>query len=102
MKKSAFLKQSLRSAPKDNRLYHIHSNEHLVRQKLDQMIAGYASDDSYDNSSTIYCTQFMKKDWHQRLGGGVHADAMMDRIVHNAVWFDTGDKNIREYEAKLK
>ena len=56
----------------------------------------------YDHSSTIYCTQFMKKDWHQRLGGGVHADAMMDRIVHNAVWFDTGDKNIREYEAKLK
>lgn len=56
----------------------------------------------YDTSSTIYCTQFMKKDWHQRLGGGVHADAMMDRIVHNAVWYDTGDKNIREYEAKIR
>jgi hypothetical protein len=24
-----------------------------------------------------------RKDWHQRLGGGVHADAIMDRIVHN-------------------
>lgn len=54
----------------------------------------------YDDSATIYCTQFMKKDWHQRLEGGVHADAIMDRIVHNAVWFNTGDKNIREFEAK--
>lgn len=44
----------------------------------------------YDSGSTIYCTQFRQSDWHKRLGGGVHADAIMDRIVHNAVWFDTG------------
>jgi hypothetical protein len=24
------------------------------------------------------------------------AEAIMDRIVHNAVWFDTGDLNMRE------
>lgn len=28
------------------------------------------------------------------LGGGVHADAIMDRIVHNAVWLEMGDMNI--------
>ena len=37
----------------------------------------------YDAASTVFCTQYAKKDWHQRLGSGVHADAIMDRIVHN-------------------
>ena len=50
----------------------------------------------YDESSTVFCTQYPKKDWHQRLGGGVHADAIMDRIVHNAVWVETGTVNMRE------
>lgn len=31
----------------------------------------------HDCSSTIFCTQYKKEDWHSRLGGGVHADAMM-------------------------
>ena len=50
----------------------------------------------YDTHSTIFCTQFKKKDWHSRLGGGVHADAIMDRIVHNAVWVGAGEVNMRE------
>jgi DNA replication protein DnaC len=53
----------------------------------------------YDFGSTIYCTQFRKADWHRRLGGGVHADAIMDRIVHHAVWFETGQINMREHQA---
>lgn len=32
----------------DERLYHFHSNENLLRQKLFQMIAGYAEDDAAD------------------------------------------------------
>ncbi|WP_421958059.1 ATP-binding protein [Propioniciclava tarda] len=40
-----------------------------------------------------------KKDWHQRLGGGVHADAIMDRIVHNTIWIETGNTNMREHTA---
>ena len=43
----------------------------------------------YGTASTVFCTQLKKKDWHPRLGGGVHADAIMDRIVHNAVWVVT-------------
>lgn len=31
----------------------------------------------YDAAPTLLCTQHPKKDWHQRLGGGVHADAIM-------------------------
>lgn len=53
----------------------------------------------YGAASTIFCTQFKRKDWHARLGGGVHADAIMDRIVHNAVWVETGEVNMR---AKLE
>ena len=54
----------------------------------------------YNESPTILCTQFQKKDWHIRLGGGVLADAVMDRIVHNCIWLETGQFNVREYVAK--
>ena len=53
----------------------------------------------YDATSTVFCTQYAKKDWHQRLGSGVHADAIMDRIVHNTLWIETGDVNMREQTA---
>ena len=32
----------------------------------------------YGTASTVFCTQFKNKDWHPRLGGGVHADAIME------------------------
>ena len=54
----------------------------------------------HDNSSTIFCTQFKKVDWHERLGGGVHAEAIMDRIVHNAAWVYSGDINMRQLIAE--
>lgn len=50
----------------------------------------------YGTGSTIFCTQYRKKDWHARLGADVRADAIMDRIVHNTVWVDMGDFNMRE------
>lgn len=56
----------------------------------------------HDQSSTIFCTQYKQIDWHSRLGGGVHADAIMDRIIHNAIWVETGTLNMREYCAKQK
>lgn len=31
-----------------------------------------------------------------RLSGAVHADAIMDRIVHNAVWVDMGEADMRQ------
>ena len=56
----------------------------------------------HDLSSTIFCTQFRTEDWHRRLGGGVHADAIMDRIVHNAVFIETGTLNMREFLSARK
>jgi DNA replication protein DnaC len=56
----------------------------------------------HDQVSTIFCTQYKQIDWHSRLGGGVHADAIMDRIIHHAIWVETGKLNMREYCAKHK
>lgn len=55
----------------------------------------------YGEASTVFCTQYLQKDWHQRLGSGVHADAIMDRIIHNTVWVDTGNYNMREHTALI-
>ena len=51
------------------------------------------------HASTVFCTQYAQKDWHQRLGSAVHADAIMDRIVHNTLWIETGTFNMREHTA---
>lgn len=56
----------------------------------------------YDTVSTIFCTQYAQKDWHQRLGGGVLADAIMDRIVHHTSWIETGSYNMREHVARQR
>jgi len=51
----------------------------------------------YDQWPTIFCTQYKVSEWYPRLGGGVIADAIMDRIVHNANLIDTGKYNMREF-----
>ena len=48
----------------------------------------------YGGASTVLRAQFRKKDWHPRLGSGVHA--IMDRIVHSAVWLEMGGMNMRQ------
>lgn len=53
----------------------------------------------YNATSTVFCTQYPKKDWHARLGGGIHSEAIMDRVVHNCIWIDSGQYNMREYLA---
>ena len=53
----------------------------------------------YDTAGTVFATQYPVKDWHQRLGGDVTADAIMDRIVHNAITINTGEYNMRQHHA---
>ena len=50
----------------------------------------------YDTWPTIFCTQYKQTEWHPRLGGGVIADAIMDRIVHNSETINSGTTNMRE------
>ena len=54
----------------------------------------------YDEGSTIFCTQYRDEEWHSRLGGGILADSILDRVVHRTVRFYSGDINMREYLAK--
>jgi DNA replication protein DnaC len=56
----------------------------------------------YMDRSTVLCTQYSPADWHGRLGGGVQADAMIDRLVHGAVRIDLGDVNVRKLLAEKK
>ena len=53
----------------------------------------------YGHASTVFCTQYAQKNWHQLLGSRVNADANMDRIVHNSIWIETGRFNMREHTA---
>ena len=50
----------------------------------------------YGTDSTVFCTQIKKKDWHPRLGGEVHTEAIMGMIMHNAVWVDMDEANMRQ------
>jgi DNA replication protein DnaC len=54
----------------------------------------------YDAASTIFCTQYKLEDWHGRLGGGVLADSIMDRIIHKSFQLYSGDINMREFLSK--
>ena len=55
----------------------------------------------YKKYSTIFCTQLKVENWHSHLGGGVHADAIMDRVIHGSITINSGDVNMREVESKL-
>lgn len=50
--------------------------------------------------STALCTQHTPAERHGHLGGGVQADAMVDRLVHGAVRIDLGDVNVRKLLAE--
>ena len=41
-------------------------------------------------ASTIFCSQFTPEGWHQRLGGSVLADSILDRIVPSAYTMKIG------------
>lgn len=38
----------------------------------------------HQNGSTIFCSQFDPRGWHEKIGEGTLADAILDRIVHDS------------------
>ena len=62
-------------------------------------IEGNTIERRYDENATIFCTQYKFEDWHARLGGGVLADSIMDRVVHRTISVYSGDLNMREFLA---
>jgi len=51
----------------------------------------------HQNSSTIFCSQFAPGGWHEKIGEGTLADAILDRIVHDSykIYID-GETSMRE------
>lgn len=72
----------------------IHHGGHDLYSEAPKKLA-YADGTEVRHRPIVFCTQFKKKDWHLRLGGGAHAAAIMDRIAHNATWVDMGEANMR-------
>ena len=46
------------------------------------------------------CARYTPAEWRVRPGGGVQADAMVDRLVHGLVRIDLGDVNVRKVLAE--
>ena len=51
---------------------------------------------SHDLIESLTLAQFAPSEWLDRLGGGPQADAITDRIVHDSVFFNSGELNMRE------
>ena len=49
----------------------------------------------YKKSSTIFVGQYRTTEWHTRLGG-LHADSILNCIVHNIIVIESGSIKMRE------
>jgi DNA replication protein DnaC len=59
------------------------------------------AEDRYGSGSTIITSQFSTKDWHQLIGEPTIADAILDRIFHNAHKIELkGGESIRKNKSK--
>lgn len=60
-------------------------------------------EERYGTGATVLTSQLPVSDWHPYLGGGILADAILDRLLHNAhrIVLKTV-KSIREEKSKLK
>lgn len=56
-------------------------------------------EDRYDRSSTVIATQVPTKTWHEALADPTIADAICDRLVHNAHVVKLGGPSIRKRKA---
>ena len=53
-------------------------------------------DDRYDKRSVIVCTQLPVEKWHSVIGDPTLADAILDRLVHNAYKFSMDGESMRK------
>lgn len=54
----------------------------------------------HTRTSTIFATQYRQSEWFEQFSGGddetTVSEACLDRIVHNAIWVNVGERNMRE------
>lgn len=53
-------------------------------------------DDRYDRKSCIVCTQLPVENWHAAIGDPTLADAILDRLVHNAYRLNIEGESMRK------
>ena len=58
-------------------------------------------EDRHNVSSTIVTSQFPVSQWHDVIGDPTIADAILDRIVHNAHRIELKGESVRKTKAKL-
>jgi len=56
-------------------------------------------DDRYDRRSTLVASQLPVENWHQALGDPTLADAILDRLVHNAYTIALHGESMRRQRA---
>lgn len=58
-------------------------------------------DDRFDKRSTIVTSQLPLQHWHEYLGDATLADAILDRIIHNAYKIELVGESMRKRTSKL-
>jgi DNA replication protein DnaC len=58
-------------------------------------------DDRTGSGATLVTSQFPVASWHELIGEPTLADALLDRLVHNAYTFDLQGESLRKRRAKL-
>ena len=59
-------------------------------------------EDRYGNASTLITSQLPLDKWHQVIGDPTFADAILDRIVHNAYRLELEGESMRKLEAQKR
>ena len=59
-------------------------------------------DDRHDRKSTVVTSQLPVDLWHKMIGEPTHADAILDRLVHNAYRITLKGESMRRIAAKAK
>lgn len=57
-------------------------------------------DDRHGRGSTIIATQIPLERWHEQIGDPTYADAILDRLVHNAYRLELKGKSMRDAAAR--
>jgi DNA replication protein DnaC len=58
-------------------------------------------DDRYDKRSTVFTSQFPTDLWYENLADSTLADAILDRILHNAYRLELTGESLRKSRRKL-
>lgn len=59
-------------------------------------------DDRYQQRSTIITSQLPPSHWHEHLNDATVADAILDRLLHNAIRIELKGESLRKKQKSLQ